>query len=232
MEGRRVFVTGASSGIGLATARAFAAAGARVALCARRLEVLRGHAAGIGEAAFALKGDVRELRSMEIAADHVKKKWGGPANVVVANAGVVRTGEIARMSAEDWNDVVATNLTGAFNTARAFLPQLLEGPSDLVFIASVASYNAFPTWGAYCASKWGLLGLAKSVAAEVRSKGVRVSIVAPGAVDTEIWPGAKKPPAEKMLRPEDAAAAIVAAVSADRRASYDEVRIMPAAGLL
>jgi 3-oxoacyl-[acyl-carrier protein] reductase len=229
---RNVFVSGASSGIGLATAQAFAAVGARVALFARRLNVLKEHAAAIGEKAFALRGDVRELRSMEIAADHVKKKWGAPANVVVVNAGIVRVGEIAAMSAEDWNDVIATNLTGAFNTARAFLPQLLEGPSDLVFIASTASYDTWPTWGAYCASKWGTLGLARSIAHEVRKKGVRVTIIAPGAVDTEIWPGANKPPAEKMLKPADVAAAIVAAVSADRRACYDEVRVMPAEGLL
>lgn len=232
MTAHRAFISGASSGIGLATARAFAAAGAQVALFARRLDVLKQHAASIGDRAFALRGDVRELRSMEIAADHVKKKWGAPANIVVANAGIVRTGEIRSMSAEDWNDVIATNLTGAFNTARAFLPGLLEAPSDLVFIASVASYDTFPTWGAYCASKWGLLGLARSVAKEVRQKGVRVTIVAPGAVDTEIWPGSAKPPAEKMLKPDDVAAAIVTAVTADRRASYDEVRVMPAAGLL
>ncbi|KAF0246099.1 MAG: short-chain dehydrogenase/reductase [Planctomycetota bacterium] len=228
----RAFISGASSGIGLATAKAFAAAGARVALFARRLNILKEHAAAIGERAFALRGDVRELRSMEIAADHVKKKWGAPADIVVVNAGIVKIGEIAAISAEDWNDVIATNLTGAFNTTHAFLPGLLEGPSDLVFIASTASYDTWPTWGAYCASKWGVLGLARSVAHEVRQKGVRVTIVAPGAVDTDIWPGEKKPQPEKMLKAEDVAAAIVNAVSADRRASYDEVRVMPASGLL
>ncbi len=231
-EGRRAFVTGASSGIGLATVRALAAEGARVALCSRNLDKLKPLAATIGDGAFALKGDVREMRSMQIAADHVKKKWGLPADIVVANAGVVQTGEIASMAPEAWSEVIATNLTGAFHTARAFLPDLLGQKSDLVFIASVASYQSFPTWGAYCASKAGLLAFARSVAAEVRQKGVRVTIVAPGAVDTEIWPGGKKPPVEKMLKPEDVAAAIVTAVSADRRASYDEVRVMPAAGLL
>lgn len=232
MNERRAFVTGASSGIGLASAQALAAAGARVALFARRLNILKEHAAAIGEKGFALRGDVRELRSMEIAADHLKKKWGASADIVIANAGVVSTGEIASMDPEKWNDVIATNLTGAFHTARAFLPGLLERPSDLVFIASVASYQSFPGWGAYCAAKAGLLALARSIASEVRSKGVRVTVIAPGAVDTEIWPGGNKPPAEKMLKPEDVAAAIVTAVSADRRASYDEVRIMPAAGLL
>jgi NAD(P)-dependent dehydrogenase (short-subunit alcohol dehydrogenase family) len=228
----RALVTGASSGIGLATAKALVAAGARVALFARRLNVLKEHAAAIGEKAFALRGDVRELRSMEIAADHVKKKWGAPANVVVVNAGIVATGEIATFEAEKWADVIATNLTGAVHTAKAFLPQLLEGPSDLVFIASVAAYQTWPEWGAYCASKSGVLALARSLAAEVRTKGVRVTVVAPGAVDTEIWPGGNKPPAEKMLKPEDVAAAIVAAVSADRRASFDEIRLMPKDGLL
>lgn len=232
LTGRKALITGASSGIGLATAKALAAAGANVALFARRLNVLKEHAAAIGEKAFALRGDVRELRSMEIAADHVKKKWGAPANVVVVNAGIVATGEIAGMDAEKWADVLATNLTGAFHTAKAFLPQLLEGPSDLVFIASVAAYQTWPGWGAYCASKHGVLALARSLAAEVRQKGVRVTIVAPGAVDTEIWPSGQKPPAERTLKPEDVAGAIVTAVSADRRASFDEIRLMPAAGLL
>jgi NAD(P)-dependent dehydrogenase (short-subunit alcohol dehydrogenase family) len=232
LANQRAFVTGASSGIGLATAKAFAAGGARVALFARRLNALKEQAAAIGEKAFALRGDVCELRSMEIAADHVKKKWGAPANVVVVNAGIVSTGQIASMDAEKWQDVIATNLTGAFHTAKAFLPQLLEGPSDLVFIASTAAYNTWPEWGAYCASKFGVLALARSLAQEVRSKGVRVTIIAPGAVDTEIWPGGSKPAPEKMLKAEDVAAAIVGAVLADRRASYDEVRVMPAAGLL
>jgi NAD(P)-dependent dehydrogenase (short-subunit alcohol dehydrogenase family) len=232
IQNRRAFVTGASSGIGLATARAAAAAGARVALFARRLNVLKEHAAALGEGAFALRGDVRELRSMEIAADHVRKKFGAPADVVVVNAGTVATGAIAAMDPEKWNDVIQTNLTGAFYTARAFLPGLLEGPSDLVFVASVAAYQTWPEWGAYCASKWGLLALAKSLAAEVRGKGVRVTVIAPGAVDTEIWAGGQKPPAEKMLKAEDVAAAVIHCVSADRRASYDEVKVLPKEGLL
>jgi NAD(P)-dependent dehydrogenase (short-subunit alcohol dehydrogenase family) len=232
LEKRRAFITGATSGIGLATARAAAAAGAKVALFARRLNVLKELAGELGEAAFALRGDVRELRSMDIAADHVKKKWGAPADIVIVNAGTVATGPIATMDPEKWNDVIQTNLTGAFHTARAFLPGLLQGPSDIVFIASVAAYNTWPEWGAYCASKWGLLALAKTLAAEVRGKGVRVTVIAPGAVDTEIWAGGQKPPAEKMLKAEDVAAAVIHAVSADRRASYDEVKLLPKDGLL
>jgi NAD(P)-dependent dehydrogenase (short-subunit alcohol dehydrogenase family) len=232
LEKRRAFITGATSGIGLATARAAAAAGAKVALFARRLNVLKELAGELGEAAFALRGDVRELRSMDIAADHVKKKWGAPADIVIVNAGTVATGPIATMDPEKWNDVIQTNLTGAFHTARAFLPGLLQGPSDIVFIASVAAYNTWPEWGAYCASKWGLLALAKTLAAEVRGKGVRVTVIAPGAVDTEIWAGGQKPPAEKMLKAEDVAAVVIHAVSADRRASYDEVKLLPKDGLL
>lgn len=229
---RHAFVTGASSGIGLACARAFASARARVALCARRLNLLKEHAAALGPDAFALRADVRQLRSLEIAADHVAKKWGAPADIVVANAGVAVVGEIASLDPERWSDCLATNLTGAFFTAKAFLPGLLSKPSDLVFIASVASYDAWPGYGAYCASKWGLLGMARALAGEVRGKGVRVTVIAPGAVDTDIWPEGRKPPAEKMLRAEDVAQAVLQAVVAPRTASYDEVRIMPAAGPL
>lgn len=232
LSGRLAFVTGASSGIGLACARAFAAAGARVAMMARRLNVLKEHASQIGENAFALRGDVRELRSMQIAADHVAKKFEAPADLVVAGAGIAVTGEIATFDPEKWNDVLATNLTGAFHTARAFLPGLLTRPSDLVFVASVAAYDTWPEWGAYCASKWGLRALARCIAAEVRGKGVRVTVVAPGAVDTEIWPPGRKPDPAKMLKPDDVAAAILHAVTAPRGASYDEIRLMPAAGLL
>ncbi|MBI2923626.1 MAG: SDR family NAD(P)-dependent oxidoreductase [Planctomycetes bacterium] len=232
LTGRHALVTGASSGIGLAIARELAAGGARVALMARRLGVLKEHAAALGENAFALRGDVRELRSMQIAADHVKKKWGAPADLVVANAGVAASGPVAELAPETWNDLIATNLTGAFHTTTAFLPDLLAGPSDLVFIASIAGTQHFPHWAAYCASKFGLIGFARSLREEVRPQGVRVTIVVAGAVDTGIWPAEKKPDPAKMLRPEDVARAVVQAVSAPAHVSFDEVRVLPAAGIL
>ena len=232
LKHRHALITGASSGIGLAIAREFAAGGARIALLSRRLDVLKQHAAALGENAFALRGDVRELRSMQIAADHVRKKWGAPADLVVANAGVAASGPVADLTPETWNDLIATNLTGAFHTAKAFLPDLLAGPSDLVFIASIAGTQHFPHWAAYCASKFGLVGFARSLREEVRRKGVRVTIVVAGAVDTGIWPAEKKPDPAKMLKPEDVARAVVQAVSAPPNVCHDEIRLMPAAGVL
>lgn len=232
LEGRRAFVTGASSGIGLAAARALAAAGCEVALCARRLNILKEQAAALGTRGFALRGDVRDFRSMQIAADHVKKKWSTAPDILVVNAGMVATAPLAEMEPEKFRDVIDTNLTGAFHTCRAFVPDMLAAGGDIVLVASVASYATWETWGAYCASKWGLLAMARTLAEEVRRKGLRVSILAPGAVDTEIWPEAQKPDPAKMLRADDVGAAVVQAVSAPKHVSFDEVRILPASGLL
>ncbi|MFZ8833356.1 MAG: SDR family oxidoreductase, partial [Candidatus Caldipriscus sp.] len=164
-------ITGASSGIGYATAKLFSERGYRVYGISRRGE---------------LRADVKNYGEIKGAIERVVEKEGG-LDILVVNAGIARVGYVEEFEISDWLEVLNTNLNGAFYTVKAALPHIREG-GHIVFVGSIASKRAFPGWAAYCASKWGLLGFAKSLGEELKGK-IKVSTVLPGAVDTPLWEG-------------------------------------------
>jgi NAD(P)-dependent dehydrogenase (short-subunit alcohol dehydrogenase family) len=225
LDGRVALVAGASSGIGLATALAFADAGADVHAAARRVDAIEA-AAGDRVVAHAL--DVGDRGAIAQLAGEI-----GSLHALVVAAGVnIKRRRFEETSDEDWDRVLATNLTGAFNMMRAFLPALRETRGDVVLIGSVSGNFTDRSGASYQASKAGLHALARGAAFD-EQHGVRFTTVAPGVVDTPILENRPQvPDAEmraQMLQPEDVAAACLFAVSLPPRAYVPELTILPTA---
>lgn len=192
LNGKVAIVTGASTGIGRATAKLFALEGAKVVLAARREAELAGVVSEIeaaGGAAVALAGDVR---SEELAAALVAlatDRFGG-LDIAFNNAGILgEMGPTTGVSEQGWTETIAINLTSAFLGAKHQIPAMLErGGGSIVFTSTFVGYSfAFPGVAAYAASKSGLIGLTQALAAEFGPQGVRVNAILPGAVDTPMY---------------------------------------------
>lgn len=190
LSGKTVFVTGASSGIGEACARAFAQAGARLLLCARREERLRELAAALREQhgtevlAFAL--DVRHRTAVEEALAALPPEWAVP-EILVNNAGLSRGLEpLQEGSHQDWEEMIDTNVKGLLWISRTLLPGMVErGSGHVINIGSIAGWEVYPNGAVYCASKHAVDALTKGMRIDLNGTGVKVSSVDPGLVDTE-----------------------------------------------
>ena len=182
LEGRHALITGGGTGIGAAAAEQLAAAGARVTLIGRRLEPIEEIADRIGGAAT--QCDVTDPDQVARAFEIVRDAYG-PIEILIVNAGIAESAPFHKMTRESWDRLIATNLTAAFDCARAAIGDLLEsGSGRLVFVASVASLKGVPYAAHYAASKHGLLGLMRSLAAEYAKTNLTVNAVCPGYVDT------------------------------------------------
>jgi short-subunit dehydrogenase len=225
----RVVVTGASSGIGRATALLAAQRGFEVVAVARRADRLASMASEstttrILTHALDLNGDQSSLIALVTGLT--------PAPLALVNAaGVAEFGDFASVDARR---MVETNLIAPIRLIQALLPLMLEsGSGQIVNVLSVAATTIFPGAAAYSASKAGLLAAGRSLAAEVRRKGIRVTSILPGAVDTPIWDGASFVPArEDMLSAEAVAQAIVDILSLPPDRNVDELTLMPPKGIL
>jgi 3-hydroxybutyrate dehydrogenase len=181
LAGRHALVTGGGTGIGAAAARQLAAAGARLSLLGRRLEPLQSAGA---HGATAIQCDVTDPARVEAAFDEARGV-NGPIDLLIVNAGIAESAPFHKMSRESWDRIIATNLTAAFSCAQAAIGDLLKSDSGrLVFVASVASLRGVPYASHYAASKHGLLGLMRSLAAEYAKTSLTVNAVCPGYVDT------------------------------------------------
>ena len=185
LGGRVAVVTGAGGGLGRAIAATLAQAGARLVLLDRDLATCEETASGLGAAAaLALKCDVTDPEDIAAAADRTARSLG-PAAVLVNNAGLLRPGPIASLTLEEWNRLIAVNLTGYFLCAKAFGRQMLEAKRGaLVHIASIAGRHPQPWSGAYSVSKAGIVMLSQQLALEWGPSGVRSNVVSPGLVRT------------------------------------------------
>jgi NAD(P)-dependent dehydrogenase (short-subunit alcohol dehydrogenase family) len=189
LDGKVAIITGASSGIGRASAKLFAAEGAKLVLVARRqaeLEALAAEIAADGGECAVLAGDVREEATARDAVALATHAFGG-LDVAFNNAGSLgEMGEVTVISPDGWRDAVEVNLTGAFFAARHQIPAMLDhGGGSLIFTSTFVGHTAgFPGMTAYAASKAGVIGLMRNLAAEYGRRGVRVNALLPGAVDT------------------------------------------------
>ena len=186
LAGRVCVVTGAASGIGRATAQAFVAAGARVALVDKDEAGAAAAAQALGPAALALGCDTSDPTSVNAAAQHVRQQLG-PCQVLVNNAGFLRAGPLDSVTLADWNAVLAVNLTGYLLCAQAFGRDMLDaGRGAIVHIASISALHPQARSGAYSPSKAGVLLLSKQLAAEWGPRGVRSNAVCPGMIRTPL----------------------------------------------
>jgi len=182
LEGRHALITGGGTGIGAATAELLHGAGAKISLLGRRIEPLQEVAAKVDGAA--IRCDVSIPESITSAFDEARAA-NGPINLLIVNAGIAESAPFHRMTRASWDRIIGVNLTGAFDTVQAGLPDLLKAEdARVVFIASVASLRGVPYAAHYAASKHGLLGLMRSMAAEYARSKMTVNAVCPGYVDT------------------------------------------------
>ncbi len=229
-------ITGASSGIGRATAIAFAQAGIHLALVSRSSEKLQAVADTVAQSGVTVKtypldlmqvGQVRE-RMAAIAADC------GAIDILVNNAGMAYTGSLADMALSDWQNIIDLNLTSVFQCIQGILPGMRQQKrGTIINVSSIAGQQVFPDWGAYCVSKFGLVALSKTLALEERANGIRVVTIAPGSVNTSIW---DTPTVHAdfdrslMLTPEIVAQSILHTALLPQQAVIEELVLMPNSG--
>ncbi|MGY1621467.1 SDR family NAD(P)-dependent oxidoreductase [Geodermatophilus sp. SYSU D00965] len=240
LEGRVALVTGASSGIGEATAVALAEAGAAVAIGARRrdrLDALAGKLRDAGTRVLPLDLDVTDEASCADAVRRTREELGG-LDVLVNNAGVMLLGTIVGADPEDWRRMVQTNVMGVLYMTHAAIDGMLEqGSGDVVNISSVAGRSARKGAGVYNASKWAVNAFSESLRQEVTARGVRISLVEPGAVATELSSHITQPEAReasrqmaasmRTLQADDVARAIVYVVTQPPHVAVNEVLVRP-----
>ena len=228
-------VSGAGSGLGREIALELARRGYDLALLGRRQAPLEEtlDLAAARERGAILPCDVREPVSLGRCAEEIRSRWGA-AEVVVPAAGVAAIAPLEETTPDDFNDILTTNLTGAFLLIRALLPAMKQRGQGWIFpLLSVAARQGFPGWSAYCASKWGLAGLVAVLREELKGTGIRITALYPGATDTPIWdrlPGTWN--REAMVPPREVARALAYALDADPSTLVEEVHLGPAGGAL
>jgi NADP-dependent 3-hydroxy acid dehydrogenase YdfG len=234
--GRVAVITGASSGIGEATARALVADGNTVALLARRADRIAAIAEELGDAAIAIEADVTDRDSLVAAAERVQQELGG-ADVLVNNAGVMLLGPFSSGQRADYRQMVEVNLLGAIAATEVFLDQIRAKKGDLVNISSVAGRTARIGNAGYAATKWGINGFSEGLRQELQPD-VRVMVVEPGAVATEltdhITHDATKAATQDYVKDlaitaEDIAEVIAFAIARPHRMTLNEILVRPTA---
>ncbi|HEY9835031.1 MAG TPA: SDR family oxidoreductase [Stenomitos sp.] len=235
---RRALITGASSGIGKATALAFAQAGIDVALVSRsqdKLEAIATMARDAGVEAKAYPLDLAKMEQVKSGISAIATDFA-PLDILVNNAGMGYTNPLIETSLSDWQRVIDLNLTSVFQCILGVLPAMRQQQrGTIINVASIAGQQPFPHWGAYSVSKAGLIALSKTLAAEERPHGIRVVTLCPGAVNTPIWDtGTVQVDLNRsaMLTPEIVAQSILHAVMMPEQAVIDSVTLMPSAGAL
>ena len=216
-------ITGASSGIGEATARRAVDAGYRVVLGARRLELLEALAEELGgpERAVAVKCDVTEWSDQEAMAQEALGRFG-QLDVVLANAGFGAKRGFLEETPEQWKSMVLTNVYGAALTIRATIAALKESRGHLLLTGSVAGRRALPG-SLYSATKWAVTAMGEAARLELNGTGVRVTLIEPGSVDTPFFDS----PPSGALEPDDIARAILYAVSQPPHVDVNEILVRP-----
>ncbi|MDT0466544.1 SDR family oxidoreductase [Streptomyces gibsoniae] len=246
LSGRVAVVTGASSGIGEATAEHLAALGAKVVVLARRadrLDDLVGRIEKNGGSALAIAADVTDAAAVQGAADRVAAELGG-ADLLLNNAGVMLPAPIEELATDQWQRQIDLNITGLMHVIGAFTPQLVKtagerGVADLINTSSIAAQNIFPNFAVYSGTKAYVTHLSRHLRVELGPKNVRVSAIEPGIVGTELqdhvtdsgaleWLAGSKESME-WLEPEDVARTIGFLATLPPRANLQQVTIMPTA---
>jgi NADP-dependent 3-hydroxy acid dehydrogenase YdfG len=222
MTHKTLFITGASSGIGEATARAAVASGWNVGLFARNTEKLVEIADDLGEAAVALPGNATDFEAQEKALDLLAKEYGS-VDAAFANAGKgVSTMGTENADLGEWRKVVDLNVMGLLYTVKAALPHLKETKGHMVLTGSAAGRRHLKG-SLYGATKWFVHGYGGNLAEEMRDWGGRCTVVAPGMVDTPFF----EEPKPDKLQPQDVADAVMHALNADPRNDVREIFLMP-----
>jgi 3-oxoacyl-[acyl-carrier protein] reductase len=229
LAGKVALVTGASRGIGFATARRLGRMGARVAICGRDHAKLDQAASSLHEEeveTLAVSADVARADQISTLVQRTQQELG-PIDILVNNAGTGLFGPFHEFSETDWDTVLDTNLKSVFLMSRAVAPEMIRRKTGhIINISSLAGKNTFANGAIYCASKWGLMGLTGSMAEDLRAYGIRVSAICPGSVATE-FPGQGGKNPSKILQPDDIAHAVAGLVTQSDGSFISEMHIRP-----
>jgi 3-oxoacyl-[acyl-carrier protein] reductase len=219
LQGKVALVTGASGGIGAEIATALHARGAVVVLHGTRAERLNALAAELGERAFAVTANLADREQVAGLVDAAGDVAGAPVGILINNAGITRDGLLMRMKDEDWDDVIEVNMTASMILCRAAMRSMMKARTGrIISISSVVGVTGNPGQTNYAASKAGMIGFSKSLAAEVASRGITVNVVAPGFIETpmtDVLDEAQKAnlltrvPAGRLGTPAEIAASVV-----------------------
>lgn len=236
----RAIVTGASSGIGKATALAFAQSGISVALVSRSVDKLEAVASEIEALETLAKTGIYplDLAVVDRVSSQVAKICDdfGPVDILVNNAGMAYTNLLSDTSLKDWQQIMQLNLTSVFQCIQGVLPQMRDrSTGTIINVASIAAKNAFPQWGAYGVSKAAVVALSRALSVEERDNGIRTVTICPGSVDTPIWDTDTVQAdfdRSAMLTPEDVAQSILHAALLPRHAVVEEMIVKPSGGAL
>lgn len=238
LDGRKILVTGASSGIGEATADAIVAAGGKVALGARRKDKLDALAERLGDSAFAIESDIGDEEQAKALVEQATQEMGG-LDGLVNNAGVMLLGPLQGADPQEWRTMINVNLLGLLYCTHYALPVIRDGGGgDVVNVSSVAGRTASLGAGVYNMTKWGVVGFSESLRQEGAHIGVRVTCVEPGFVDTELQGHNTNPmvveriekmkeSTGKVLEAADLANAIVYALAQPKHVSVNEILVRP-----
>ena len=228
LTGKTALVTGASGGIGGAIARTLHGQGAKVVLSGTRADALEAVRAELGEGAFIAPANLSDIASVEALPKAAEEAVGGSIDILVNNAGITKDNLFMRMKDEEWDQVIAVNLTAAFRLSRAVLRGMMKKRwGRIVQITSVVAATGNPGQGNYAAAKAGLIGMSKSLAIEVASRNITVNAVAPGFIQTAMTDVlndqqkamiAGRVPAGRIGMPQEIAAAV--AYLASEEAAY------------
>lgn len=235
---KRAMITGASSGIGKATALAFANAGIDLVLVSRsfaKLEAVQEAAKEAGVEAKVYSIDLAQVDQVQEKISAIAKEVGG-IDILVNSAGIGYTNPLSETPLADWQEVLTLNLTSVFQCILGVLPQMRDRSFGIIInVASIAASTPFPSWGAYSVSKAGLVALSKTLAAEERNNGIRVTTISPGAVNTPIW-DTETVQADlnraAMLTPDIVAQSILHTALLPEQAVIEEITLTPSAGAL
>jgi NAD(P)-dependent dehydrogenase (short-subunit alcohol dehydrogenase family) len=232
LAGRVAVVTGATRGIGRATATRLADAGARVVALARGRDALDALVQELGRGALAVPCDLADRDAVARATDALRAALGAAPDLLVSNAGLFEVAAVEDTTVETFARTLDTNLLAPFLLLRAMLPGMrARGTGHVVTVGSIADRNTFPGNGAYAASKYGARALHEVLRAELRGSGVRASLVSPGPTDTPLWdpigPDEREgfTPRARMLPPDAVADAILWVATRPPETNVDELRL-------
>ena len=236
LAGQVALVTGGGRGIGRAVAVAFAREGARVVLAARsarELSAVQREIEAAGGAALVVPTDVRQEPAVAALISRALAEHGR-IDCLVTAAGLAAFASVADIKTEEWDQLMAVNLRGAFLSCRAVLPTMMaQRRGTIINIGSVVTSRALPGSAAYTATKYGVLGFSRVLAEEMRSHGVRVGVLSAGATDTPLWDAVVTPPdRSRMLQPEQIAEAALFMASVPAGATLEELTLLPQGGIL
>ncbi len=232
LRGKTAIITGASSGIGAAIAQALAAHGVTLVLAGRHEEPLQAVVRNLPEEteSLVIPADVGNEEDVERMVAETVARFGH-IDILINNAGKGLFKPVTELTSEEFDDVIRVNLRGTFLCTKYVLPKFYaQGHGDVVTISSLAGKHGFANGGAYCASKFGVMGLMESMFHEVRERNVRIITLTPGSVDTPFFDKVDMTPPnrERILQPEDVAGTVLTALNLPRRALLRELDIRPA----